>query len=92
MQRLCGQSILSIGVSPARRAGSSRGRRMVWGLALLYRVGWGYYARFWKDKSPVFMGCLAVLGWSGGLTGSCADGEGFVWLELTEWAVRKKAI
>ena len=39
------------------------------GLVLLYRVGWGYYARFWKDKSPVFMGCLAVLGWSGGLTG-----------------------
>ena len=38
------------------------------------------------------MGCLAVLGWSGGLTGSCADGEGFAWLELAEWAVRRKAI
>jgi hypothetical protein len=58
------------------RAEPSRGRRMVWGLVLLYRVGWGYYARFWRDKSPVFMVCLSVLEWSGGLTGSCADGDG----------------
>jgi hypothetical protein len=49
---------------------------MVLGLLPLYRVGWGNYARFWRDKSPVFMGCLAVLGWSGGLTGSCVGGEG----------------
>src|ERR1700679_3889386 len=49
---------------------------MVLGLLLLYPVGWGYYAKFWRDKSPVFMGCLAVLGWSGGLTGSCVGGEG----------------
>jgi hypothetical protein len=47
----------------------SRALRMVLGLLLLYGVGWGYYARFWRDKSPVFMGCLAVFGWSGGLTG-----------------------
>jgi hypothetical protein len=40
-------------------------------------VGGGEYARFWKYKSPVLMGVLAVLGGCGGLTGSCADGEGF---------------
>jgi hypothetical protein len=66
--------------------------RMVLGLLLLYRVGWGNYAKFWRDKSPVFMGCLAVLGWSGGLTGSCVGGEGFAWLGLVGWAVRRKAI
>jgi hypothetical protein len=77
IRRLYGQSVPFIGLAVlCGRRVASRALRMVLGLLLLYRVGWGYYARFWRDKSPVFMGCLAVLGWSGGLTGSCADGEG----------------
>lgn len=45
--------------------GSTRNR----GLVLLYRVGWGDYARFWKYISPVLMRVLVDLGGRGGLTG-----------------------
>ncbi len=34
----------------------------VLGLLLVYRVGWGKYARFLKYKSPVLTGVLVVLG------------------------------
>jgi hypothetical protein len=37
-------------------------------LPLFYQVERGEYARFWKDKSPVFIGVLWVMGWCGGLT------------------------
>jgi len=37
-------------------------------------VGGGNYAKFWKYKSPVFVGGLVVFGVVGGLTGSCAGG------------------
>ena len=41
-------------------------------------MGGGNYARFWKDKSPVFIGGVVVFGVLGGLTGFCADGGSWI--------------
>ena len=54
-------------------------------------MGGGNYARFWKYKSPVFIGGLVVFGVLGGLTGSCADGEGLrVAVGWAGWAGARK--
>jgi hypothetical protein len=61
---VAGNVLLPLGLGPARMARLA-GSADVLGLLLLYRVGWGNYARFWRGKSSVFMGCLAVLGMAG---------------------------
>jgi hypothetical protein len=57
------------------KAGAARCRCSFLGLLLVYQVGWGGSARFWKYISPVFVGGLVRSGGLGGLTGFPLDAD-----------------